>query len=248
MTRKWTRTVPGRLAASADRDPARRPVRGEDLPDQVAARDRPPRARVARRDAVVAHHEELALADPDRRDRARVTAGRTDVRLVETLAVDVYIAAALLPQIAGKPDQALHERPARPAACVGEGRRVEDDNVVALRVPEPVTEPAGEHPVREACLAFRARLGAVQGRLHRARRDPVRVDDPGLDREDDRDRADDRDEPVDRDPPAVRQPLGQVVDRVPQRTCSLRQPSIRAWSPESSTSGTLQPRYSAGRV
>ena len=42
---------------------------------------------------------------------------------------------------------------------------------------------------------------AVQRRLHRRRRDPVRVHDPRLDREHDRDRADDRDDPVDRDPP-----------------------------------------------
>src|SRR5262249_45831644 len=31
-------------------------------------------------------------------------------------------------------------------------------------------------------------------------------------------------------------------------TCSRRQASTRAWSPESSTSGTGQPRNSAGRV
>src|SRR4029078_9581793 len=32
------------------------------------------------------------------------------------------------------------------------------------------------------------------------------------------------------------------------RLCSRRQPSIRPWSPESSTSGTPQPRNSDGRV
>ena len=46
----------------------------------------------------------------------------------------------------------------------------------------------------------------------------------------------------------MRQTFGQVVDRIPQRTCSLRQLSIFAWSPESSTPGTRHPRNSAGRV
>ena len=40
----------------------------------------------------------------------------------------------------------------------------------------------------------------------------------------------------------------QPAERVSHRTCSRRQASIFAWSPESSTSGTLQPRNSAGRV
>ena len=45
-----------------------------------------------------------------------------------------------------------------------------------------------------------------------------------------------------------RQVREEAAERVSHRTCSLRQASIRAWSPERSTSGTVQPRNSAGRV
>ena len=98
-------------------------------------------------------------------------------------------------------------------------------------------------------------VDAIARRLHRRRRDPVRVHDPRLDREDDEDRARDRHDPVDRDTPRVRQPLRQAVDRVPHesaallaRLCSRRHCATRPWSPERSTSGTAQPRKSAGRV
>ena len=79
---------------------------------------------------------------------------------------------------------------------------------------------------------------AVQRRLHRGRRDPVRVDDVRLDREHDRDRAQDRDRPVDGDPPLAREAVRQEVDRVSQdavlaRLCSRRHSSILPWSPES---------------
>ena len=83
-----------------------------------------------------------------------------------------------------------------------------------------VEEPVREHPVGEARLAAGRGPGAVQRRLHRRRRDPVRVDDERLDEQHDRDRADDRDDPVDRDPPRVGQAARQPVDRVarvPQR-------------------------------
>src|SRR3954453_20146324 len=126
--------VPG----SADRDAVRRPVRGEHLPDQVLAWDGAPGARVAGGGAVVAHHEELVLGDPHRRDRPRVAAVGEDVRLVQALAVDVHVAAALLPLVAGEPDQPLDERAARAAARGGERRRVEDDDLVALRLPDAV--------------------------------------------------------------------------------------------------------------
>jgi len=121
---------------------------------------------------------------------------------------------------------------ARPAGDQGLRRRVEDDDVAALRAAELVADAAGEHPVgaaeQPACgETAEARPRAVERRLHRARRDPVRVDHPLLDREDDQDRPEDRDEPVDRDANAVGQPDGQAVDGVSQRTCSFRQRSIR---------------------
>jgi hypothetical protein len=54
----------------------------------------------------------------------------------------------------------------------------------------------------------------VERGLHRRGWDPVWVDDPRLDREDDRDGARDRDDPVERDPPAVGQVREEAVDRV----------------------------------
>src|SRR5204863_6026982 len=185
------------------------------------------------------------------RDRALcevVTPVRLDVGLVEPLAVDVDVAPDLLPRIAGQADQTLDEDAARAADLRRARRRVEDDDVVALRAPQPVAEAAGEDAVGEPRLAPGGGAGAMQRRLHRAGRDPVRGDDPLLDREHDQDRADDRDEPVDRDPPAAGQSRGQAVDGIPQRTCSFRQRSTRAWSPERSTSGTRQLWNSAGRV
>ena len=46
------------------------------------------------------------------------------------------------------------------------------------------------------------------------------------------------------------EPLGLPVAHRAVRSllCSRRHSSIRPWSPESSTSGTVQPRNSAGRV
>src|SRR5258708_31221779 len=55
-------------------------------------------------------------------------------------------------------------------------------------------------------------------------------------------------EPVDGHPPAVGQAVREAVDRVSHRTFSLRQRSTFAWSPDRRTSGTVQPRNSAGRV
>ena len=87
-----------------------------------------------------------------------------------------------------------------------------------------VEEPVREHPVGVARLAAGLGPRAVQRRLHRRRRDPVRVDDEGLDEQHDRDRADDRDDPVDRHPPRVGQAAGQPVDRVarvPRRAAAV---------------------------
>ena len=82
-----------------------------------------------------------------------------------------------------------------------------------------------------------AGLRAVQRRLHRGRRDAVRVDDPGLDREDDRDRADDRHDPVDGDAEPAGKPAGDPVERmvelVPRlaRRGSARRRAARAAGP-----------------
>src|SRR5947209_4695781 len=110
------------VANSANRDTAGRPVRREDLADQAFLRHRPPGAGVARGAAVVAHHEVVAGLDLDRGDRPRVAPVRLDVGLVQPLAVDVDVAPALLPRLAGQPDQALDEGAACPTALVRERR------------------------------------------------------------------------------------------------------------------------------
>src|SRR5712691_7728390 len=138
---------PGRIVAEAgppllDRDPVRRRVRREHLPDQVLLRDRAPAARVARRRPVVAHHEVVILRDHLRGDRAVVASTRLDVRLVQPFAVDVHVPLALLPRVAWEPDHALHERAAGATAERRELRRLEDDDVAASRAPEPVAEAA----------------------------------------------------------------------------------------------------------
>ena len=116
--------------------------------------------------------------------------------------------------LAGKPDDALHERPAGAALRLCGGRRLEDDHVAARRVAEVVEEAIREHAIGEARLAAGRRTRAVERRLHRRRRDAVRVDDPRLDREDDRDGADDGDDPVDCDPQPARKPPGDAIERM----------------------------------
>src|SRR5215210_3222613 len=209
---------------SPDRNPVGRPVRGEDLPDQVLSRHRPPLAGVARLGTVVAHHEVLPLRDVERLCATGVPPVRLDVRLVELLAVDEDVTgAADVPQLDPAPreaDQPLDEGAAGAAALPRCRRRLENDDLAALRVAEAVDEPVREHAVGPASLAPARVSRAVERRLHRRGRDPIGVDDPRLDREHDRDRADDGDDPVDRDPPTVREPVREPVDRVPRPTWS----------------------------
>src|SRR3954453_7615805 len=65
-----------------------RPVDREHLADDVPPRHRAPAARVARRRAVVSHHEVVVLRDLPRGVRLEVAAVPLDVRLVQALAVD----------------------------------------------------------------------------------------------------------------------------------------------------------------
>src|SRR5256885_1679539 len=99
---RGARKAAAMVANSANRDAARRPVRREHLADQIRLRHRSPGARVARRAAVVAHHEVVAGLDLDRVDRPRIATVRLHVRLVEPLAVDVHVSPALLPRLAGQ--------------------------------------------------------------------------------------------------------------------------------------------------
>ena len=128
----------------------------------------------------------------------------------------------------GKPDDPLHERPARAALRHRGRRRLEHDDLAALRIPEVVDEAVREHAVGEARLAARGRACAVERRLHGRRRDPVGVHDPGLDREHDRDRADDRDDPVDDEPDPARKPAGDLVERMVEPSSGSGSPSAGA--------------------
>src|SRR5580765_1079512 len=210
----------GRRGMLAERDSVRRPVGREHGPDQVLARHGTPAPRVARVAAVVAHEEVL----PDRHAPALLAVGGVavaplllDVRLVQLLVVDQDEALlVLVDEVARQADQPFDEDAALPALLLRRGRGLEDHDLAAVGVAEPVDEAVGQHPVGEARLATDARPRAVERRLHRRRGDLVRVDDPGLDRQHEPDRDGDGHDPVDRDPPGPREALGQPVDRVSQ--------------------------------
>ena len=128
--------------------------------------------------------------------------------------------------LAGQADQPLHEGAARTAADPRGRRRHEDDDLASLRLAKVVDQPVREHAVGEARLAAVRGLRAVERGLHRRRRDPVRIDDPRLDREHDRDRTDDRDHPVDRDAPPVREAAREPVDGVAREVRMLLPPVV----------------------
>src|SRR2546423_15559773 len=143
-------------------DPARRPVGGEDLADQVLAGTEAPAAGVAGRAAVVSHHQVVVLRDAlvrvPRRDFGQghalvATTVRLDVRLDQLPAVDVDVAVALLPDLARQTDETLDERPLRSALLLCELRCVEDDDLTALRIAEVVDETVCQHPAGRVLLA-----------------------------------------------------------------------------------------------
>src|SRR5436305_9106064 len=127
-----------------------RPVRREDVADEVLTRDEAPDTRVARRPPVVAHHQVVVLWDARVRvargnvrqpHRAVVAAARLDVPLVELLAVDVDEPVALLPHFAWQADAALDERPFRPALLLRQALVVEEADVAPDWRVQVVMEP-----------------------------------------------------------------------------------------------------------
>src|SRR5437764_14042176 len=79
------------------------------------------------------------------------------LQLVEGLAVrrldeDVAL-VVLLERLAGEPDEALDERSSGSALHERLRRRLEDDDLAALRAGDVEADPAGEHAVAEAGLA-----------------------------------------------------------------------------------------------
>src|SRR5262249_26675987 len=148
------------------------------------------RAGVARLRPVVAHHEVVARWDvPDLPEVGGVgqPSLRRDVRLLELhellrprCANPDEAAVVLAHGLAGEADDPLHERAALAALERCRPGSVEDDDVATRRRAEVETDTAGEHAIAGAPEAARLRRPArtVQRRLHRGRRDAVRVDDP----------------------------------------------------------------------
>src|SRR5205823_2866435 len=132
----WARTT----CRLPDRPARRRPVRRDDGPDERGARHRPPRARVARADAVVAHHE--VLLRPELRPRARdgVAVQDRQVRLVQLVPVDVEEARLLRDDVAGNADHALQIGAALGALLLRRSRRREHGDLTAPWVAEAVDD------------------------------------------------------------------------------------------------------------
>ena len=220
------RSEPASGPRHTQRNPLRRPVGHEDLADEVVLGHGAPHARVARLRAIVTHDEVAAGGHAVGVLGADVAAIVLDVRLLEPLSVDVdecrTTSQANRDPLAREPDDPLHERASRSALRLRRRRRLEDDHVSALRIAEVVDEAIREHAVREARLAPRCGARAVECRLHRRRRDAVRIHDPRLDGEDDRDRADDRDDPVDGDPQPARKASGDAIEGVMELVVLVR--------------------------
>src|SRR5262249_18637425 len=117
--------------------------------------------------------------------------------------------------VARHADQPLDECTAavtRRAACGG-GGRLEYDDLAARRASEHVREPVRNDAVAHRREAAERRLRAVQRRLHRRRRDSVRLRDLGLEDEDEHDRDTDGPEPLDHPAPWLRDSLHEILSR-----------------------------------
>src|SRR5487761_1618872 len=182
-------------APLAEPDAVGGPVDEEHGADQVLPRDRPPLPRIARLGAIVSHEEVVAQGHLPTLSIMRGVCQAPlslDVRffeLVEGLAAvrldpDKAL-VVLLDRLPGQPDQPLDEGAAGAAFHEREPRRVEDDDLAAMRAGDIEADPAGEHAVAVAGLAAEGGPRAVQRRLHRRGGDPVRVDDVRLQGEDD---------------------------------------------------------------
>src|SRR5581483_8791140 len=144
-----------------DADAVEREVREDDGADQSSARNRSPRAGVARVRTVVAE-EEVAAGRDDPAPALGVALGGRDVRLVEPRAVHEDRSVALDDAIPRQADQPLHERGAAVARAADGGgrRRLEDDDLAPPRRLEVVDDPRRDHAVVEG--ADTASLGFAQ--------------------------------------------------------------------------------------
>ena len=111
-------------------------------------------------------------------------------------------------RVVGRPEPAPADRPTAIHGAVTPGY------LAAMGIPKVVDEAICEHPIVETRLAADLGAGAVERRLHRRRRDLVRVHDVRLHEEHDRDGGDDRDRPVDHDADGIGKPSREAVDGV----------------------------------
>src|SRR5918992_5746761 len=165
----------------ADGDSIFGPVGRELRPDDAIAVEIAPHARVARLRPVVAEDEVLVRRDDALAERRLATPSRVDVVLFERPAVDDDASAAEGDPVAGQADDPVHERRAfGRAAPRGTCRwKLVRDDVTALRVANAVLDLRDEDAVGLVPQALRnlARdvARAMQGRLHRRGRDPIRL-------------------------------------------------------------------------
>src|SRR5262249_45681765 len=135
--------------------------------------------------------------------RVAVVHARPDVAVLLRLAVAVQVAVTDEDRVPRPGDEALDEvgrrvflvdrlrtrfvggdlYAARGAVLGRTGRRVEDDDVADARVAEVVAQPVDEHALTD-----------FQRRLHRAARDPVRLDEERLDQQGEAERNGDDDD------------------------------------------------------
>jgi hypothetical protein len=114
-----------------------------------------------------------------------------DVGLVEPPPVDVDDPVSLRDGLPRQADDSLHECAALGARLDGPRRCVEEDDLAALRIAEAIDEPVGDDAIRMSREAAVRGARAVERRLHRRGRDPVRVGDLHFHREDGHHRDDD---------------------------------------------------------
>src|SRR4051812_4915533 len=234
-------------------DPLRRPVGGEGAADDPLTGNGTPEPAVVGLPTVVAHHEPVVGRNRDLgrevAPRAALAGPREVVLLL--LAVHVRMAVADVDPVARAGDDALDEvhvgllvgrqvaRGARLAVAVAARvgvrprRRVEHDDLADVRVVEAVAQPVDEHA-----------LADLERRDHRLARDPVRLDQEGLDAEGEADRDDDDDDELDER--AARRPLLLGPAGAEQAHCLSSSAVPASGSAGASATGSAAASASAG--
>jgi hypothetical protein len=151
--------------------------------NNVRAGNDPPAARVTRHGSVITENEVSTawVASPA---PGFVTAvSRPKIRLIQQCAVDEDASALHRDGLSGQADDPFEEGPAAVTRSFDLRRTLEEDDVASFGFVEPVDEAVGDDSVGDSRLAAADRFGAVEGRLHRRRRDSIRLCDFGLEDE-----------------------------------------------------------------